>query len=45
MEKGTAVKEKYGKGIFDIDFNPWYVTKTGRFYTGNQRLKKAGDSL
>jgi hypothetical protein len=27
MEKGTGVKEKYRECIFDIDFNPWYVTK------------------
>jgi hypothetical protein len=31
MEKGTGVKEKYRECTFDIDFNPWYVTKKIRF--------------
>ncbi len=32
MEKGTGVKENYGKHLFDIDINPCYVRKTKAFF-------------
>lgn len=39
MEKGTGVKENYGKSIFDIDINPCYVRKTKTFFAGNHQGK------
>jgi hypothetical protein len=45
MEKGTGVKEKYGKYIFDIDINPWYVKKINTFFTAIHPYKILGSFI
>ncbi len=45
MEKGTGVKENYGKYIFDIDINPCYVRKTKAFFPAVSRPKILKSSI